>query len=415
MFRADLENSPSRPPRVLLAVLLFVALTGRLAFVLSLPPDDLGRSLPDQREYLDLGRSLLAGEGLRFIDLRFGTDVKAFRAPGYPLLVAGSGGGVRTIRLVQAILDTSTVLATYLLARRWLAAGPGMLAAMLVALNPFLIFFCSLILSETLFTTLLVWSVALLANSTDPRRRRPRAWFWAGAVLAALTIHVRPGAIGLPVVLGLATALAGGPAFSSGGRRLLSLPVGASMLVLTILTLLPWALRNRTVVNAWVWTSTNGGFTLYDGLNPDATGGSDQSFVRRMPQLQTMGEVERSAYLSREALAWAGENPGRAALLAGRKLGRMWSPVPLSTEYGGRRMYVAAAAAYAIPLFALSLVGLRRRVLPRAAKGLLLAPAIYFSVAHAVTVGSMRYRVPVEPMLAVVAASAVVIRARERS
>jgi hypothetical protein len=76
-------------------------------------------------------------------------------------------------------------------------------------------------------------------------------------------------------------------------RRWWALPVGTSMLILTVLVLAPWAMRNHRVVGRWIWTSTNAGITRYDGFNPDATGASDQSFVAAMPQLKSMTETER--------------------------------------------------------------------------------------------------------------------------
>jgi hypothetical protein len=39
---------------------------------------------------------------------------------------------------------------------------------------------------------------------------------------------------------------------------------------------------------------------------------------------------------------------------------------------------------------------------------LLLIPAIYFTLVHAMSIGSLRYRVPVEPELAVLAAVGIV-------
>lgn len=420
MFRPN-TPAPAPFPWPWLIGLLAAALAVRVGFVLSLPVDEaaMARSLPDQREYLDLGRNLLAGDGLRFVDPRFSDEVRAFRTPGYPVLVAACGGNVAVVRVVQAAIDTSTVLATFLLAWRWLSPRLSLLAAAGVAANPFLVYFCSLILTETLFASLVAWSMALLARTGSGGGGRAnraggrRAAFWIGVSLACCAIYVRPSAAGLPLVLGAAAVLAGG---STQVLRLkgFTLPVGAAMLALTVTALAPWAVRNRTVTGAWVWTSTNDGFTLYDGLNPDADGSSDQSFVRRMPVLQTMNEVARSRYLSRQALAWAGENPRRAVELAGRKLARMWSPVPLSAEFGGRRAYVGVAAAYAVPLFVLTMIGLWAGPLPRSAKVLLVLPAVYFSVGHAITVGSLRYRVPAEPMLCVVAASAFAGASRPR-
>jgi len=45
--------------------------------------------------------------------------------------------------------------------------------------------------------------------------------------------------------------------------------------------------------------------------------------------------------------------------------------------------------------------------LPGPAKRLLLLPAIYFTVAAALSVGSLRYRIPAEPPMAILAASSV--------
>ena len=65
------------------------------------------------------------------------------------------------------------------------------------------------------------------------------------------------------------------------------------------------------MLGTWVWTTTNEGVTAYDGFTPDATGASDQSFLRDFPLLKQMGEVERSRYLSDKAAAFVRANPLR--------------------------------------------------------------------------------------------------------
>src|SRR3954447_25905188 len=145
----DHERSQTRRWRTALFALLVVALAFRLGWALSRPVDEtILRALPDQREYLELGRNVLAGRGLAFHDERLDVEVFAFRTPGYPLLIAACGGNIHVVRAVQALLDTSTVLAIYVLARRWLNERSSLLAAMLVALNPYLVYFTGLILSE---------------------------------------------------------------------------------------------------------------------------------------------------------------------------------------------------------------------------------------------------------------------------
>lgn len=388
-------------------IVLAVALALRLGWAISRPVDDAAiAQLPDQREYLEIARSVLRGEGFSFTDPRFGQRVYAYRTPGYPLLLAATGANVRIARIVQAILDTSSVLAVYLLARRWLVPGASVFAAALVAFNPFLVYFSGLILTETLFTTMLAWGMLLITSS------RALPWLAGGVILAASAL-VRPGALPLPVILAVLAALATNrqpePAYDR--RRRLPrfpgfprLPVGTSMLLLTILVLLPWAIRNQRVLGQWIWTSTNAGITRYDGFNPDATGASDQSFVQAMPHLRSMSETDRNEYLAREATHFVRTRPLDSVKLAWAKVLRTWSPRPLSSEFS-RTSYVVVALAYSVPFFALFVLGWLTSPMPATAKLFLAAPAAYLTVAAALSVGSLRYRIPAEVPMAVVAAS----------
>jgi hypothetical protein len=224
------------------------------------------------------------------------------------------------------------------------------------------------------------------------------------ALVAA--VYIRPSGAGLAVVMGIASVfLPGRHPFALHSRW--PLPVGLTTLLLVLAALTPWAVRNRMVLGEWVWTTTNNGITLYDGWQVDnTTGGSDQSFVSRMPQLGLMNEVERDSYLKRKALQSIREWPARSVLLALKKAGRTWSPVPLSQE--GQRAYVLAGLLYSVPLFVLALAGLSLSDLRSSVKAFLLAPAMYLTVLHMLSVGSIRYRLPADPALAILAASGIV-------
>jgi len=357
-------------------------------------PESLAK-LPDQQEYLALGQNLLSHGALFFHDDRFNQDVYAFRTPGYPAFVAACTANPLLIRIAQAIIDTSAVAAIYLLARIWLTPTAGLFAAALIAINPWFIYFSGLILSETLFTACLVWSVLLLTT---------RKLGWAGCALLALSALIRPSAIGLAVVLPLVALFLNRPA-----RRAYHLP--AAGVLFLILALLPWAYRNHRVVGKWIWTTTNAGITLYDGFNPSATGASDQTFVKTMPELSTMTEVERNHYLSSLAWKYVENNSERLVPLTLKKLIRMWSPMPLSSQYSNPA-YVAIGLLYTVPFFVLVLMGLIRPNVSTATKMLLIAPAVYFTVIHALSVGSLRYRIPADAPMAVLAAAALAKRDR---
>ena len=381
--------------------LLVAALALRLTWGF-IHSEQIDSRLPDQQEYLQLAQNLMNGYGLNFYDYRFYESVYAYRMPGYPLFIV-AGGSVHAALFHQKLIDTSTVLATYLLARRWLNKGPSLMAAAAVAFNPFLIYFSALLLSETLYAALLAWGCVLLVWHPN--------FLWGGIVLA-LSVLVRPSAVVLPVVLGIVSVFVNyTPGLIEGKRRWLRLPVGTSMLLLVIVVLFPWALRNKTTLGHWIWLTTNGGVTRYDGFNPDATGASDQRFLEaaEFRILRHLNEVERDEYLSQQAGNYVRDRlqnePMRLVRLTAIKIARTWSPIPLSAEFGSKRLYTIAAAAYSIPFLTLSVVGLWASFLPRAARLFLLCPIVYFTMIHAVSVGSLRYRVPTEPLLAVLAAA----------
>ncbi len=89
------------------------------------------------------------------------------------------------------------------------------------------------------------------------------------------------------------------------------------------------------------------------------------------------------------------------------KIARMWSPLPLSHEYGSNPAYKAAALLFTIPFDLLIVLGVWRGGLPKSAKVFLLLPALYLTLIHAMSVGSLRYRIPANAPMAVLAGAGV--------
>jgi hypothetical protein len=166
--------------------------------------------------------------------------------------------------------------------------------------------------------------------------------------------------------------------------------------------LLPWAWRNHHILDVWLWTTTNGGVTLYDGFNPVANGASDQRFIASIEGLRSINEIGRDRFFVSRATAWIGQNWSAIPALSVRKIARGWSPVPLSQEFG-RPVYRWISAGYSVPFDVLCVIGLLSRRLSGRAKLLLLLPALIVTLAQVMSVGSIRYRIPAEAPLAVLA------------
>ena len=383
--------------RGLLILLLLASLLLRLGWGWSRPATEKSLAdLPDQVEYLACARSLAGlaqGASFGFIDPRFGQFVYAQRTPGYPAFIALCGGNIPAVRIVQALIDVSTILAVFLIARKWLCERRALFAAGLVAVNPMLVYFSGLLLTETLYTAMLVWSIYLLVN---------RRCIFTAIFLLAISVLVRPSGLPFVILLPLVSGWLVGPGASA--RRGMGYGLlGAAVLAIV---LLPWAVRNRQVLGNWVWLSSNSGITLYDGVWENAQGNSDQRFLDQMTGLRALGEVGRDRLFNRLANDEISKDPLRFGVLGVNKILRTWSPIPLSSQFGSNRLYRVAGLAYCLPLWLLALAAFAWSHLPSQMRTLLIMPALVITLLHAISVGSMRYRLPAEPLLAVLAASA---------
>jgi hypothetical protein len=263
-----------------------------------------------------------------------------------------------------------------------------LLAALLASLHPYFIVMSVLLLSEAVFVPLML--AALWGTAVLWRCNGLLVAFGVGAASGA-AILVRPSwALFVPLILGIwliATC-------SSRGKRLAALGQVLVVAIGLCLVMSPWWVRNARIYARFIPTAVWLGASLYDGLNPRATGASDMSFLNE-PDFWPLDELDQDAELTRGALEFVREQPGRVIKLAIIKLGRYWSPWPNAEGY--RQPLVAVAStALVVPLLGLLALGLwRTRGEPRVWV-LLAGPLLYFCALHTVFASSMRYRIPGE-------------------
>jgi hypothetical protein len=179
-----------------------------------------------------------------------------------------------------------------------------------------------------------------------------------------------------------------------------------------VVVMAPWWIRNHRLYGRFVPTAIWTGASLYDGLNPTATGASDMDTFMASPEVWPLDEEQQDATLRRRALAFAREHPGRVLRLALVKLARYWSPWPNAATFRSP-VVLLAGAAVELPIYALILLGAwDRRRDPRGLV-LLAGPLLYFCALHMVFASSMRYRIPAEmPALVLAAIGLARLRAR---
>jgi 4-amino-4-deoxy-L-arabinose transferase-like glycosyltransferase len=365
---------------------------------------------PDSRIYWLLAETIATGTTYEV--LQWGDNPYfALRTPGYPLFLAGCrlvfGARVLPVRLVQAVLGTASVWLVYRLTARVVPARPSeqeqgmnipLLAAVLAAIDPFFVATAALVLSEALFIPLMLlalWGLAVIwpGQGKDTGRPQP-VWAWAlgtGVALGAAVL-VRPSWL-LFVPLGIVAPLAV-TIWSRTGRG--AAVRGALLVIIGVVAVMaPWWVRNARIYGRFVPTALWTGASLYDGLNPRATGASDMDWFLSEPDIWPLGEEAQDAELLARAVAFARAHPRRVLELAAIKAARYWSPWPNLKGWRSPVMMLASAF-WNMPLLAAMAVGLWDRRRDARALVVLAGPLFYFSLVHMVFASSMRYRIPAE-------------------
>jgi hypothetical protein len=256
----------------------------------------------------------------------------------------------------------------------------------------------AILLSEAVFVPLMLaalWGLAVLWSQPQGSvgvtgsRRIMVALASGGA--AGLAILVRPSwALFVPVILVFWVI-----AKSRDRSARFVAASGAILFALgLVLVMSPWWIRNARIYGRFVPTALWMGASLYDGLNPGATGASDMSFLGD-GEIWPLDEQDQDAALTWRAVAFARDHPARVLSLALVKLGRFWSPWPNAAGFRSLAIMLTGAIVE-LPLFGLIVLGAWDRRRDPRAWTLLAGPVLYFCVLHLVFASSMRYRLPGE-------------------
>ena len=387
--------------------ILFLALLLRViaAIAINQHVSQAGRTFlieGDANYYWELGQHIAAGEDYSI----FQPPRRVLRTPGFPLLLAASikvcGKSIFAASLVMAVVGTGCCWLTWLLARKLFDEFTALWAMLLVAVSPLQIGSNVQILSETWFSFGLLVCLLALARLLQqiPAASCARIAF-ANGILTGLTVLIRPGWLLWAGVSSLLVILFG--QMTSAKRILCAALICGGCFV----ALLPWAWRNHEVSGHWIFTSLWSGPSLYDGLHPNATGASDMKFFDQENVLSTMSEYEMNAHYKQRAIDFVMSNPRRTIELAFLKAGRYLSPSLNAAGFSGGAFSVFCVVWY-FTLTVLILAGaldLRHKL---AYVGLLAGPFLQFLLVHMVFVGSIRYRLPVEFPLSILAAHGLV-------
>ncbi|HLC02098.1 MAG TPA: hypothetical protein VJK02_03615 [Anaerolineales bacterium] len=386
--------------------------------------------LDDMYQYDMLARSIAAGKGYRwyqrqdveflqpylrrFYDIQLTPSevpedgyITTFRAPGYPLFLAGAyvltGVSYRLagVRVVQAFLTAALAPLTALLALKLgLTRRAAVFAGMAMAVYPVLWMYPLGLGSENLFMPLLLAAILLLLDAVT-RGSRP-VLVASGLVLGA-AILTRPA-------LTLFLPLAGLWTWRRTGFRAAVLTTLAAVAVLT-----PWVIRNSLVLGRPAFVENTLGYNLFVGYHPEGDGG----FVNEIGVIPTrfLDDAERDRWTMQQAIGFIRSDPGRVPELLARRLVYFWGLEDreliyfYTNDFFGPIATAWLAAGYVLLVAPLIVVGLSApwgMVFAGSSPGRTLVAALIAAMllAYVPILTEPRFHLPLMPFLAAYAGAA---------
>lgn len=346
----------------------------------------------------------------------------AYFPPAFPYFLAAvdlidghtgpRGGAVTPARYSQALLGTAIVGLLGLVGLEAFGPVVALVALGLGAIYPVLIELSGALVAENLLTALVL--AAVYATLRARRSTRPYGWIAGAGLLTGLAMltHVNAIVVLAPVLVG---ALSARPTISSLGV----------LLGVWALTLLPWTLRNESLLHRFVPVSDETGITLVGTYNSasaadhrvpyrwrlyDAIPG-ERALVHESSQLS---EPALSDRLRSQALHYIGRHPGAPIAVAFHNSLRL-------LELDGSFAWRASAASIDIPegtaklgvvafwiLCLLALASVPTRLARRAPGWIWFAPGLLWLSVALVNAETPRFREPVDPFLILLAACGLV-------
>lgn len=369
--------------RLTLIAILVAAFALRV-FAAAIVPDQ-SVMLGDAVAYREVGKSLWATGQMNAL----------YFMPLYPALVAVFGPGWPQL-LIDIALSTVLVWLIYELTDAIFASKrAAILAAAVAAVYPYFIFYSIVGLTETLFMVLLLAAYLCWYRNA----------YISASVFSVLGILTRPVLDPLAPLLLLYFAMAIRGLSIKAAAKYLAIYVGIYCVLMA-----PWWLHNYKAYQTFVRLNLGSGVALLSGNSPsNQSGGIDNNLNATMaPFAEIANPVVRDKAMQRAALNYIKEDPGRFLIQAAKRFQRFWSPWPQTEEYS-RPLYKLVSFCSFIPVLLLALVFVvlyGRTYFRRIAPSLLFI--VYLNSLHLVFPASLRYRLPIEPFLIILAAAGAV-------
>jgi 4-amino-4-deoxy-L-arabinose transferase-like glycosyltransferase len=387
--------------RFLILILSFQVI-GSLIYIHSYQYEEAADSI----WYLDQARNLYKGLEVATKD----GHPTAYFPIGYPLLLSLLfkivGPSILAAQYLNILMLTAISLFTYLIGARLFNDRIARRAALLLAFLPSQVLYSFVPIADIPFA----FYFAVMAYFVV--RRHSIINTIALGILFGAALLTRPILVFYPVIIALFWYLQ---------NKNLKLVLGRIAIIYLIAEsiLLPWQIRNYRTFDEFVMVSNHGGYNLWRGNNPMATGGFIDEATYVHPDtlkwmLAALNEKQRDSYATKQAISYMLHNPANTVLSWIKKFihlfykdskcityGFMWSSEQVSPAVLMALIVITEGYYYTLGLaFLIALPAFIKKEKCSPRLWLLAGTVIYFIGIHLPFVADGRYHMPLMPIFA---------------
>lgn len=373
-----------------------------------------GAAWPDSWAYISIANSLVSGHGYSFESAV--SKNAGYRAPLYPLFLATvfkfTGDNIFFVQLFQSLFGVITCLLVYGVGRRLFNDQTGLLAAILACVYPFLVYISSILVTEQLFVLFLLLSIYLLIRSRECLRY---VFIIAAGISLGLGALTRPAMLAFVPFCGLYLFL------RPGSNKARCLAAVALLFISTLFTISPWTIRNYIKHGEFILISTAGGENFWLGNNDMAKGNDSAAQSAGLPE-EILSQLSESSSPKtaeevywRAGIDWVKKHPKRFLGLYMEKLVNFWRITPDHITNIYRQKWLRyGCVAILVPLYFFSIIGMAGNRHRYRDHMILYFVLLSFPLGLSLFVTSFRFRIPLDPVLLLFTASALLRGNRSR-
>ncbi|MGB6430180.1 MAG: hypothetical protein WBF06_06315 [Candidatus Acidiferrales bacterium] len=398
----------------LIAVVAFAFRMGLLVHIRDVGPVAVRSNLPFGYELGAVAASIAAGHGFSSPLRWFATGPTAWFGPIYPYMTAGvfklfgiySYTSYLILETINAAFSALTCIPIFLAGKRSFGIVVGAGAAWAWVILPNAVMLPIRWIWDTAFSALcmavILYATLLLPDAPTLRNWARYGLLWGFAALLNASLLATMPFLGAWIILDLRRKR------EPWGRGL------AACALLFVLCLVPWTIRNALVFHKFIPVRSNFGLEFWLGNNPgtaDNTNGNQHpnDNLDEAKLYRGMGEPAYMALKQREGLDFLRSHPADAARLTFHRIVSTWLGEwdPIQDSWRWETVGVRTVQIYEVTFSLLALLGALLALrsgnpeAPPYALILLSYPVVFY-----ITHGSARYRHPMDPILTVLAVSA---------